>query len=212
MEDFPIIYRRNLPHRQPYRAILFFTYRLHGSLPRAVLEKLRQQRKAQEKRLRQKQANLQYSELRDRVRRRIFLKFDQALNHADSGPTWLAIPNIAEVVKEAMFHRHTHRYDMVCFTIMANHCHQIVINTRPDIPIYETLGELKSYTAHQANPLLGRKGSFWQRESFDHVIRTGRLKTTMSYVMNNPVHAGLVTDWRAWPHSWVNPRFESILD
>lgn len=51
---------------------------------------------------------------------------------------------------------------------------------------------LKGYTARKANLALGRSGSFWQHESFDHVIRSPEeWERTVSYVLNNPVKAGL---------------------
>jgi len=37
-----------------------------------------------------------------------------------------------------------------------------------------------------------------EQESFDHVIRAGKFDATVRYVLNNPVKAGLVKDWRDW--------------
>jgi len=106
-------------------------------------------------------------------------------------------------------HRHqNNEYDLLCFCIMPNHVHQLVVNTPGDRPIYDTLGQLKSFTAKQANKRLGRSGHFWQSESFDHVVRAGKLQQTISYILKNPVAAGLVDHWRNWPYTWLNPRFD----
>jgi hypothetical protein len=53
---------------------------------------------------------------------------------------------------------------------------------------------LKSWTARQANQLLGRSGQpFWQDESYDHWVRNRRQRDRMvRYIEDNPVSAGLV--------------------
>ena len=58
---------------------------------------------------------------------------------------------------------------------------------------------LKGYTAFQCNRLLERKGEFWAHESYDHYVRDAEeWNRIMSYVLNNPVKAGYVADWRDW--------------
>jgi REP-associated tyrosine transposase len=58
---------------------------------------------------------------------------------------------------------------------------------------------LKGFTAWECNRALGRKGTFWQQESYDHVIRdSAEFQRIVRYVLNNPVKAGLVKDWREW--------------
>jgi hypothetical protein len=55
---------------------------------------------------------------------------------------------------------------------------------------------IKSYTSNEANKILNRKGkSFWTHESFDHYSRNKEeTKKIISYVLNNPVKAGLVNN------------------
>jgi putative transposase len=62
---------------------------------------------------------------------------------------------------------------------------------------------LKGYTAYEGNRLLGRKGAFWEHESYDHYVRDEEeLERIVAYVLSNPLKAGLVTDWKAWPWSY----------
>jgi REP element-mobilizing transposase RayT len=62
---------------------------------------------------------------------------------------------------------------------------------------------LKSFTAQEANKLIGRAGAFWEAESYDHVVRTRvEFHRIVAYVLNNPVKAGLVRRWQDWPWSW----------
>jgi putative transposase len=62
---------------------------------------------------------------------------------------------------------------------------------------------IKRHTAYEANRLLGRDGAFWQAESYDHYTRDHEeWCRTISYVLNNPVKAGLVQQWQEWPWNW----------
>ncbi|NOT64015.1 MAG: hypothetical protein HOP19_27695 [Acidobacteria bacterium] len=65
------------------------------------------------------------------------------------------------------------------------------------------MGALKGWTARRCNEALNRSGQFWQHESYDHIIRKpGEWARVVNYVINNPVKAGLVTDWQDWPWSY----------
>ena len=81
------------------------------------------------------------------------------------------------------------------------------IQTRTDerqVDIQKT-DEQSQNRATQANKLLGLTGAFWQRETYDHVVRPGELARIVSYVLENPVKAGLVEDWQQWPHTYLAP-------
>jgi REP element-mobilizing transposase RayT len=92
---------------------------------------------------------------------------------------------------------------MDAFCIMPNHVH-MVFTPLPKLDgtfhsMSATMHSLKRYTARQANLLLDREGKFWQHENYDHVVRDeaewGRI---ISYMVRNPVAAGLVQDWKEW--------------
>ncbi|MFQ5639421.1 MAG: hypothetical protein ACE5IR_15660, partial [bacterium] len=56
-----------------------------------------------------------------------------------------------------------------------------------------------------ANKLLHREGQFWYHENYDHYIRDEReFRNVNHYILNNPVKAGLVEDYRDWKHYWLN--------
>ncbi len=62
---------------------------------------------------------------------------------------------------------------------------------------------IKRHSARECNRLLGRTGSFWQDENYDHYIRDeSEWMRTLRYVINNPIKAGLVEEWQQWPWSW----------
>ena len=67
---------------------------------------------------------------------------------------------------------------------------------------------LKSYTAHEINKILGRTGTFWQSESYDHWIRDeDELERVVDYICANPVQAGLVRQPQDWHFSSCHDRF-----
>ncbi len=66
-------------------------------------------------------------------------------------------------------------------------------------PLSSIMHSLKSYTAHEANKILKRSGTFWQSESYDHWVRDeDELERIVNYIAGNPVKAGLVEK----PHEW----------
>lgn len=64
---------------------------------------------------------------------------------------------------------------------------------------------LKGYRSHEANKLLRRAGTFWQREYYDHLIRDEEEWAWYAEsTWNNPVAAGLCARPEDWP--WSNAR------
>jgi len=61
----------------------------------------------------------------------------------------------------------------------------------------------KSFTAKKANQILGHAGrTFWQSESYDHLIRDDDDYTRfVAYTINNPVSAGLCAHAEDWQWS-----------
>ena len=61
---------------------------------------------------------------------------------------------------------------------------------------------LNGFTARRCNEARGARGTFWQRESYDHWIRdVDELARIINYVEGNPVKAGLVTSADEWRYS-----------
>lgn len=228
--DYKQFYRRKLPHRHSPGSTLFVTYRLHGSIPRVVIEKWKAERRLLEvERIRLKAHDPNWSqtlkELEANFRRRWFGKFEDAL-HLEKGPLWLKDPAIAEIVANSLHHLNGTHYSLHAFCLMANHAHTLFtpfLNERSLIEIprprlrFESsdptlnviMKSLKGYTAREANKVLRRKGQFWDSESYDHEVRNGQeFARIKRYILNNPVKAGLVSDWRDWKWSWLNPELD----
>jgi REP element-mobilizing transposase RayT len=195
-----VYYQRNLPHRLPPGETLFITFRLADSLPAEVLQQLKIEfDKA-------KASPDDDPAVRYARQRHYFGRFDKYLDGATTGPVWLRQPAVARLVQQALHFYDGKRYALVCYCLMANHVHLVVSIPEVAPPLSQTLQALKGYTASRCNKLLGRNGQFWQRESYDHVVRsTAELERVVAYVLNNPVKAGLLEDWQQWPYSYWAP-------
>jgi len=200
-----IFYERRLPHYQPLDAMFSIVLRLVGSLPREIIEELRGR----------SQRSRQTVEFCDDKHFRLF---DGALDRRLSGPHWLANDAIARITADAIHYWDNRAFELLAYCIMSNHVHLILAtgqaSTIPlsDCPftgqtpyhVTNVLASIKKFSARKANRILRRSGRFWQRESYDHVIRSeDELEATMWYVLNNPVKAGLVQDWRKWQWNYV---------
>jgi len=345
MKTYKTYYKRNLPHYQPLGYTFFVTYRLDGSLPVEVIERLKEEREKELKVIagydNQKIRREKYKNYQSRY----FGKFDKLLDNASYGPTWLKNEEVAQIVKDAMHYYDKKAYDLICYTIMSNHVHQVftpIVNRISDstkgenagprngipdyddvvrisdstkgenagprngvsdyndvgrisdstkgenagprngvsdyndvgripdstkgenagprngIPDYDdvvrisdsTKGEnagprngvssyntinqisdsknletedgiyrnrvseyivskilqdLKRYTSGKCNKALNRSGTFWQHESYDHVVRDHKeLIRIVNYVLNNPIKTGLCEKWENWKWSYCN--------
>ncbi len=115
-----------------------------------------------------------------------------------------------EIVKSSLNYAGEQWLDMIAYTIMPNHVH-FVAQLKGERTLSQVMQSLKGFTAREANKILNLSGTaFWQPESYDRVVREGRLGNTVFYTLNNPVKAGLVNDWREWPGSYLSPEFYGI--
>ncbi|GIV85694.1 MAG: hypothetical protein KatS3mg052_2701 [Candidatus Roseilinea sp.] len=208
-------YRRNLPHYHPPDATYFVTFRLAGSLPQQVLESLRQAYEQEEALLRQRLQGQLLGEEIYKLQKRIFARYDAALDLAAGGPHWLADRCLANVVAREIRALHPTHYALLAYCIMSNHVHLLLdLHGIPDpprlasgqhhTPLNHALRLLKGRTARFCNQMLGRSGPFWTPESYDHVVRDKKeCERIIAYIINNPVKAGLVENAADWPFTYV---------
>ncbi|MEX1138159.1 MAG: transposase [Bacteroidota bacterium] len=219
MED-KVFYRRHLPHYQPKNAIYHLVFRLDGSLPQSAIDRLRKERVIEEQNALRATDRIKVKGVLTRIREAHFKKFDALLDGCLSGPVWLRTDAVAAIVAESLHYRDGKVYDLVAYCIMPNHVHLLAHVGRPvwsshtakpsePYAVTKILENLKWYTALKCNEVLGRSGQFWEHESYDHVVRDGRLFTTIHYVLDNPVKAGLVVAAEDWKWSYCKP---GILD
>jgi len=202
---------------------LFVTFRLAGSIPRAKVRSYKAKKEWLENQLKESRRSDNTSEVSERLAqleqfyREWFLHFEDVLHLASYGPMWMKDEKVAEVVSKNLHLLNGEAYDLYSYCIMSNHVHAIFSPFLSESELKEELDEdgrvvftsdhpglsrimqtLKGRSARECNKILSRSGQFWEHESFDHVVRRGRLGKTIRYVLNNPVKAGLVAKWRDW--------------
>jgi putative transposase len=172
-------HQRFLPYRQPEGAGIFVTWRLHGSLPRGVVEAKKEETDG-----------------------RRFVRFDRMLDQAGFGPDWLRRPAIASAVAETLIAGDMRRdlYRLRAWVVMPNHVHALWL---PNRPMPEIMQWVKGTSGRRINRMLGREGeAFWQDESYDRLVRSSdEGERIVRYIERNPVTAGLVRRIEDWEWS-----------
>ncbi len=187
--------RGYIPHFEAGEVHQFMTFRLYDSMPQQLLEKWREQLKMENE--------------GDRMifRKRVEKYLDQGY-----GECFLRDERIANLIQETLLFHHGKKYDLTAWVVMPNHLH-VLLKPLFGIEIGEIAHSIKSYTAHEANKILGRKGQFWQPEPFDRYIRNrDHFANVIAYIENNPVKAGLCAKASDWPFSSAYMKHRQVTD
>ena len=213
-------YRRDLPHIQPVGETFFVTYRLKSTLPWVVVEQLRREKEARYRLIRET-GDPSTIERLNQAQKREFVKYDAYLDRCTFGERHLERPELAGLVAQSLHFWDGRHYELITYTIMPNHVHAVlglwtqlgsssVLSGRPEgyRQLYQVLKSIKNFSARQCNEFLNRQGAFWQKESYDHLVRnSNELTRIITYVLSNPVKAGLVADWKDWPFTYLRPDY-----
>lgn len=205
--------RRRLPHLDVDGATYFVTSCLAGSIPaQGLLDLDRYERQTLRKRL----PGLTPEQWRVRSWKLRFARADYWLDHQPASRE-LQDERLATEVVKSMHHFAGTRYDLLSFVVMPSHFHWVFrprdewasqLPSDPDSPSPRevVMHSLKRFAARKCNELLGKRGAFWQDESYDHCVRDeDELWRIMEYVELNPVKARLAGDVEGW-------RFSSAYD
>jgi putative transposase len=195
-------YWRKLPHYQPNDSVLFITFRSKEVLPLAFIKKLNAYKveKAKLTKARSDYQNVKH--------KKIFDFYDSLLAKYPLKNNILTKPEIAQIITNVFHEFNKEFYDLFCFTIMPNHVHLLLRIKKRDNGEYHEMQfiikKVKSVIAREVNKILGKSGSFWQREYFDYCARSEKeIMTITNYILMNPVKAGLVDLPEEWQWSWV---------
>ena len=206
-------YEQVLPHIQPIGATFFVTFFLRDALPKAFLEKIKQEYDGKVEIIKFSSA-LNKDDLIYIEQKIYFKKLDDALDKTANNVYHLKNSEIAQLIAHKIEEFDNQYYHLLAYSIMPNHVHLVVdfsIQIKPDLPyednykqLYEVMKLIKGNTGYYANKILNKTGSFWQKESYDHYVRNQKeLANIVFYTLNNPVKAGLVEKIEDWPYSFT---------
>jgi REP element-mobilizing transposase RayT len=83
---------------------------------------------------------------------------------------------------------------LLAWVLMPDHVHWLIrLGIRDSLDV--VVNRLKSSSARKANAVLGRNGALWEKAYHDRAMRSDDdLARVASYIVANPVRAGLVED------------------
>ena len=175
--------RGYLPHRDAPGLKQFVTFRLADCLPVALRSEW--------------EALLAIEDNRTRA-----LELEAYLDKG-RGECHLRRPEVARLVEQALRFFDGTRYELLAWVVMPNHVH--VLFAQREVTLGKVVGSWKSYTAKEANRILGRTGQFWDEDYWDTYLRDeAQERRTRRYIENNPVKACLVREPGQWP--WGSAR------
>lgn len=207
-----VIYRRKLPHIQPFNGCFFVTFMVKGALPKQKIQQLNGLRKAIADNDQEALANVPFPNIRQVPWDQYMESFNKLLDDPSSSPRWLEQAPIAnEIVKSIQFLGES-KMRVLAWCIMPNHVHLLV--DQLSLPLHVLLQRLKRHTARQCNILLNRTGQkFWQEESFDYLLRKEeKVVEKANYILQNPVRAGLTSHRNDWKYAGLHPDLVELFD
>jgi REP element-mobilizing transposase RayT len=177
--------RGYLPHFDGRPLPQFITLRLADSVPKHVIDNWKRELGTT-------------ASVADQIllRKRVEKYLDQGY-----GEALLSDYRVADMVQQALLSDDGKKYRLFSWVVMPNHVH--LLTTRTDeFPLGNILQSFKSLTAHKANMILRRRGTFWMPDYFDRYIRNeDHFRKTTLYIESNPVNAKLCKKREDWPFS-----------
>ena len=174
------IHTRNLPHWAANNVLVFVTYRLADSIPADKRCAWQEERDAW--------LRLHPEPWDEETTREYYEQFPAKLDamlDAGYGSYVLSREDCRMIVVDNLLYFNEDRYRLHAFVVMSNHVH-VLMELKDKTELSKVLHSWKSYTAKQINAVVGGKGSVWQKEYFDRLIRdSAHYERTLKYIRKN---------------------------
>jgi len=208
-------YRRNLPHYQNSGGLFFVTYNVKSALKISEIKLLNNWF---DKRIELLpfEKKIKYSDELDEEYRRYFGKYDKML-HTGKRNCWLKNTECAKIVADSLHFWDNIRIELYAYCVMPNHVHTVFKVFEKDengkkLYLQDITESVKKFSARECNKILGRKGQFWQNESYDRLVRSqDELFRIISYILDNPVKAGLCKNRKDWEFSYIKETYNEFI-
>jgi putative transposase len=175
-----------LPHWQQAGAVYFVTFRLADAVP----IRLRNQWQDERDGWLRVHPGPWTPDIEREYHQRFSGEFERWLD-SGHGSCLLRRPDCAQMVAETLRHFEGSRVVMISFAVMPSHVHALFVQN-PDWPLEKLMHSWKRFMTRQINTLLGRSGSFWQRDYFDRLVRDeDHFGNCVRYIRRNPGKANL---------------------
>jgi type I restriction enzyme R subunit len=190
-------YRGRLPHLEQRGVCYFVTFMAKDAMPKAAKEAWQRRKRVwlYEHGL---SPDLTREEILDALPPEKRRSFDRMLSSAyqkaldgGSGECLLQKPDLRRHVVGALEYHSGRTCQLSDYVVMPNHVH-LLLQPFPEHSLREILRSIRKYSAGNIHKDLGRHGSFWAREPFDHMVRSRRyFERYRRYIRANPKRARL---------------------
>jgi len=190
-------YRGNLPHLEQRGICYFVTFMAKDAMPKAAKAAWQRRKRvwlynhglAQDLTREEILAALP-PEKRRSFERMLSAAYQKALD-GGSGECLLQRPDLRRHVVGALEYHAGRTCQLAEYVVMPNHVH-LLLQPFPENTLRKILGSIRKYSAGEIHKALGRHGSFWAREPFDHMVRSRRyFERYRQYIRANPGRARL---------------------
>ena len=174
----------NLPHWSQASKLYFVTFRLNDSMPDYVMEKFKSYCDWRERMLEL------HGFVPEEMTKYEIDKRNRMMEYIDAGhgECLLKNPEVREILCHCIEKMNGHNSRVHCYVIMPNHVH-LILETFDNQKASGLIGRLKSISTHMINKSLGRKGSLWQYEIYDRLIRNAEhYWRSVRYIARNSSH------------------------
>ena len=176
----------NLPHWRQDGTTYFVTWRTADSLPKARVDAWFAERDEWMK----KNPEPWTPKMEEEFYQRFPDRWEKWLDDC-KGECLLAQQELRKIVESTLRHDDGMKYHLRDFVVAPNHVHVLVTPTGGENTLSEAVQVWKSVSSHRINQTLGRKGEFWQKEYFDHIVRSPeQLAKFKNYIQNHPQGGG----------------------
>ncbi len=212
--------RNGLPHLHFIGATFAVTTNLHDAIPKSMQLKLQKDLRMRLLEIEAKKSPCKEDQVAE-AHRLYQHQMEELLHVSNKQEHLLKNPEAATIVADKILAFDGLFYKCYAFTVMSNHIH-LLLDFSVQLPDgYDGESELDSYTnldivmkrikggsAVAINRLFNRKGAVWKAGYYNRFIRNERhLANEYSYILNNPVKAGIVRDWREHPFTYSRAEF-----
>ena len=196
-----------IPHGFLCDTPIHLIYRLRGCAPVGELKIIFDNLKLEVKDLRRQQPK-STKELQALLAEQMEV-YDELLDAQDQSKFILQDEAVARIVIDSWLtlrDRQLCRVYVIC--VMGNHVHVLLagLPNAQDMLLGLVLRKHKSFTDRTIKGLLHRGEDVWDTGYFDRYVRAGTFWEILLYILDNPRKAGLVSEWRQWPNTWVDER------
>src|SRR6266850_2256877 len=148
--DYKQFSERHRPHIHPPDSILFVTYRLAGSIPRATVREYKAKKEwladqlrlvSNESRKNGTPESKRWLKQAENFNRDWFVSFEDIMHKANNGPMWMKDERVAEAVALSLQELDGNAYRLDAYSVMSKHVHAVFKPFLSEIEFREVLDE-----------------------------------------------------------------------